>query len=423
MRQIGANPQSVQTGIFVNLLLDTFAPRSLKIVALKRTLTICLAALLIYSCGAGGKKEASSSHNASQDTVPAPYLAPDSIKYYHDKVEHFFESNHFLNNFSGGIIIAKNGVPVFEYYGGLEDRTLKDSVDPESAFQIASTSKPFTAAAVLQLVEQGKLSLDDKVSKYFPGFPYTQVDIRSLLNHRSGLPNYINYMDPGTDKQKRWKRDSLATNKDVINSLLTWNVPQSYRFNVHFSYCNTNYVLLASIIEKVTGVPFPQYMQKNFFDRFGMTHTYIKAIGDTASNISYQRNRFVYAEDFSDGPYGDKNIYSTPRDLLKWDQAWYNGQVLSQQWTDSAYTPYSNERPSMHNYGLGWRLLFTPTKKKVVYHNGHWHGFNSGFARLTEERATIIMLSNNSNAAVYPISRALYNIFGNYDGKHEEDEE
>lgn len=394
----------------------------LKIVELKRTLTICLSLVLLCSCGAG-KKQDQSEHAALNDTIPAPYLSPDSVTYYRQKIERFFEGNHFLRNFSGGILIAKNGVPVFEYYGGLEDRTLKDSVDPETPLQIASTSKPFTAAAILQLVEQGKISLDDLVSKYFPGFPYTEVDVRSLLNHRSGLPNYINYMDPGTDKQKRWKRDSLATNNDVIHTLLNWNVPQSYRFNVHFSYCNTNYVLLASIVEKVTGVPFPQYMQTNFFDRYGMKNTYIRTAGDTASNISYQRNRFVYAEDFSDGAYGDKNIYSTPRDLLKWDQAWYNGQVLSQQWIDSAYTPYSNERPSMHNYGLGWRLLDTKTGKRVVYHNGHWHGFNSGFARLIEEKATIIILSNDSDGSVYPVTRALYNVFGNYDGKGVEDEE
>lgn len=390
---------------------------------MKRPLTICFAAVLLYSCGAGSRKADGLSDMAVRDSIPTPYLAPDSIKLLRDKIDAFFARNHFLNNFSGGILIAKNGVPVFEYYAGLEDRTLKDSVDANTPLQIASTSKPFTAAAVLQLVEQGKINLDDPVSKYFPGFPYTDVNVRSLLNHRSGLPNYINYMDPGTDKQKRWKRDSLATNADVINTLLTWNVPHAYRFNMRFNYCNTNYVLLASIVEKVTGIPFPQYMKSQFFDRYGMARTYIRTASDTTSNISYQRNRYIYAEDFSDGAYGDKNIYSTPRDLLKWDQAWYNGQVLSQQWIDSAFTPYSNERPSMHNYGLGWRLLDTKTGKRVVYHNGHWHGFNSGFARLTEEKATIIILSNNSNGAVYPIARALYNIFGNYDRKGEEDEE
>jgi CubicO group peptidase (beta-lactamase class C family) len=77
----------------------------------------------------------------------------------------------------------------------------------------------------------------------------------------------------------------------------------------------------------------------------------------------------------------------------------------------------------MHNYGLGWRLLFTPTGKKVIYHNGHWHGFNSAFARLTDEDATVIILTNRSNYGVYRVARELYNLFGNYDGKHDDGED
>jgi CubicO group peptidase (beta-lactamase class C family) len=394
-------------------------------VDLKRTLTLLLLTLALFGCGAGANKKKPEPQANRTDTIPAPYLAPDSIKIYHNLVAEFFRHNHFLNNFSGGILIAKNGVPVYEVYQGFEDRSTKDSMDPASPLQIASTSKPFTAAAILQLVQAGKLSLDARVASFFPGFLYPEVTVRTLLNHRSGLPNYLYYMDEGQSKKfgQEWPRNRMATNADVINTLSTWNVPASYRYNVHFSYCNTNFVLLASIVEKVTGVAFPQYMKTNFFDRFGMTNTFIRTMPDTTANMSYQANGYVHAEDFSDGPYGDKNVYSTPRDLLKWDQAWYNGLVLNKQWTDSAFTPYSNERPSQHNYGLGWRLLFTKTGKKVVYHNGHWHGFNTGFARLIDEQATIIILSNKKNGAVYPIARELYNIFGNYNGKQDPGEE
>ncbi|RYD94903.1 MAG: class A beta-lactamase-related serine hydrolase, partial [Sphingobacteriales bacterium] len=309
-------------------------------------------------------------------------------------------------------LIAKNGVPVYEHYQGFRDLKTRDSMTAETPLQIASTSKPFTAAAVLQLVEKGKVGLDDSVSRYFPGFPYP-VTVRMLLNHRSGLPNYLYYMD----QDKRWDRKKLATNEDIINTLLTWNVPRSYRPDVHFSYCNTNYVLLASIVEKVTGEKFPAYMKKNFFDRFGMTDTYIKTVQDSAFNQSYNRGNAPWILDFSDGPYGDKNVYSTPRDLLKWDQAWYQGLVLGKAMADSAFTPNSNERPSIHNYGLGWRLLKVPGNRQVIYHNGHWHGFNSAFARLVGEHGTVIILSNKFNPAVYPFARALYNVFGNYDGK------
>lgn len=149
-----------------------------------------------------------------------------------------------------------------------------------------------------------------------------------------------------------------------------------------------------------------------------MTHTYVHTINDSARTTpSFDGYGKDWQLDFSDGPYGDKNIYSTVQDLLKWDQAWYNGVVLNEKLVDSAFTPYSNERPSMHNYGLGWRLLMMPNNKKVIYHHGRWHGFNSAFARLPDEKITIIILSNKFNKNVYSVARNMYNLFGDYTGK------
>lgn len=369
----------------------------------------------MWGCQSGEGKAKIEYKDSSQHTaLPAPTLPEAELKKYKARVQSFFASNHFLDRFNGGILVAKNGVVVYELYKGFSNLRTKDSLTAETPLQIASTSKPFTGAAVLQLAEQGKLKLDDLVSKFFPGFPYPEVTVRSLLNHRSGLPNYLYYMD---DEKKRWDHYKLASNQDILNTLITWQPTQSYRHNVHFSYCNTNYVMLALIVEKVTGIPFPQYMKQQFFDKLGMQNTYVVTMDDSTSVQSYKANGQLWEKDFSDGPYGDKNIYSTPRDLLKWDQAWYNGQVLSQAWMDSAYMAYSNERPSMHNYGLGWRLLHTKNGKKVIYHNGHWHGFNSAFARLVDEKATIIILSNKYNNAVYPVARRMYELFGDYDGK------
>jgi CubicO group peptidase (beta-lactamase class C family) len=387
---------------------------------LKTNLLIAGAVILLWSCDSGeGKSKYHPKDTVQQVSIPVDTLSEAERNKYHDKVEDYFKRSSFLSHFNGSILIAKNGVPVYELYKGFRDLRKKDSLTAETPLQIASTSKPFTAAAVLQLVQQGKLQLNDSIQKFFPGFPYQGITVKSLLTHRSGLPNYIYYMD---DK-KLWDHNRLATNNDVLTSLFSWKVPQSYRPNVHFSYCNTNFVLLALIVEKITGQPFPQYMQKNFFDRFGMKNTHIVTIGDTTASLSYKGNGGLWPKDYSDGPYGDKNVYSTPRDLLKWDRAWHNGLVLNKAMMDSAYQPYSNEKPSMHNYGLGWRLLFTPTGKKVIYHNGHWHGFNSAFARLTDEDATVIILTNRSNYGVYRVARELYNLFGNYDGKHDDGED
>jgi CubicO group peptidase (beta-lactamase class C family) len=226
-----------------------------------------------------------------------------------------------------------------------------------------------------------------------------------------------------------WDKRKLASNQDVLNTLFQWKPVRAYRAGIHFHYCNTNFVLLALIIEKITGQLYPDYMKNNIFSPLEMNNTFVhstfvKSPGDSSVvTMSYKGNGGLWPPDYSDGPYGDKNIYSTPRDLLKWDQALYMNKILDQQMQDSAFTPYSNEKPGIKNYGLGWRMLVLPNGKKVIYHNGHWHGFNSAFVRLTDEKATIIILSNRLNHNVYTTAKKLYNLFGNYDGKHEENGE
>ncbi|MGZ3888648.1 MAG: serine hydrolase domain-containing protein [Flavisolibacter sp.] len=347
-----------------------------------------------------------------------PPLTEAEKNRYHDEVEEVLDHTLYRSAFNGGVLVAKNGTIVYEKYTGFHDLRHKDSLNADIPFQIASTSKTLTSAAVLKLIQEGKLGLNDPVTKFFPQFPYTAVTVKMLLDHRSGLPNYLNYMD-----RSPWPRTQLASNNDVLNTLINWHPTQAYQPDRHFNYCNTNYVLLALIIEKVSGLAYPQYMKENFFVPLGMTNTFVHTMNDSLVTQSYQHNGAVWTLDFSDGPYGDKNIYSTPRDLLKWDQALYEGSLIGKPMLDSAFTPYSNERPGIKNYGLGWRMLLLPNGKKVIYHNGHWHGFNSAFARLVDENATIIILSNRYNMNVYTTAKKLYNLFGHYDGKQDEGEE
>lgn len=375
--------------------------------------------LLCWGCQSGKGKELSKDTQVFKAVAPKPYLSEEEKKKYHDLVENFLQHNLLRGSFNGAILVAKNGVPVYEHYQGFRDLHTKDSITAETQFQIASTSKPFTATAILQLVQQGKLDLNAPVSQFIPGFPYPEVTVKLLLNHRSGLPNYLYYMEKGN-----WNRKQLATNQDVVNTLVNWKPGMAYRTNSHFNYCNTNYVLLAYIVEKVSGLSFPQYMKQNIFEPLGMSNTYIHTIQDSAHTVpSFDGYGAMWQLDFSDGPYGDKNVYSTPRDLLKWDQSWYTDVLLSQALKDSAFTPYSNETRSSHNYGLGWRMLTAPNGKRIIYHNGRWHGFNSAFARLTDEKVTIIILSNRFNRNVYAVAKKMYNLFGNYDGKEDAGEE
>jgi CubicO group peptidase (beta-lactamase class C family) len=159
--------------------------------------------------------------------------------------------------------------------------------------------------------------------------------------------------------------------------------------------------LLALIVEKVTGQPFPQYMETSLFTPLGMKNTFIFSIKDTANyKPSYQWNSAPIPLEPMDCVYGDKNVYSTPRDMLLWDDALYSNKFVSQSTFQEAIKPTSFERPGTHNYGLGWRLLDLPNNK-VVYHNGWWHGNNACFTRFIKDTATIIILGNKFNRAIY----------------------
>ncbi|RYY55120.1 MAG: class A beta-lactamase-related serine hydrolase [Chitinophagaceae bacterium] len=338
-------------------------------------------------------------------------IAEKERKALSQKLETFFNERLIGKGFNGSILVAKEGNILYEKYEGYRDLRKKDALTDTTAFHLASTSKPFTGMAILWLVQQGKLSLDDSVQKFFPALPYPGVSVKLLLNHRSGIPNYVYFMD---DK-KLWDKSRFVTNPDVMAFIYQHKPPRSFKPDTRFSYSNTNYVLLANIVEKVTGKPFPEFLKENLFGPLEMNHTYVYTLADSSrSTHSFDARGGFWKDDFLEGTYGDKNVYSTPRDMLKWDQALYTGRFIRQSLLDSAFTPYSNETKSIHNYGLGWRLLMLPNGKKVVYHFGRWHGFTPAFARLVDEKATIIILGNKFNRNIYNSAHKAYDIFGAY---------
>ncbi len=353
-----------------------------------------------------------------------PVLDKNEFRRYYKELSVFFDTGLLRQNFNGGILIAKNGAVIYEKYYGLIDLRRKDlpngqagTITDSTALHIASTSKTFTSTAILRLVQENKLSLTDSLSKFFPRLPYPGITIEMLLSHRSGLPNYLYFMSNnkwGIGPDKKWNKQ-LATNEDMLEMMIAKKPDKAYSPGTRFNYCNTNYVLLAMIVEQVTGKKFPDYMRDHFFIPLQMTHTYVFTRKDTlTATPSFTPKGVNWEYDFLDGTYGDKNIYTTPRDLLKWDQALYSGQVIRLSLLDSAFAPHSLEKPSVHNYGLGWRLQLLPNGKKVVYHFGKWHGCNAAFARLTDEKVTIIILGNRFTKSIYNRAQLCYDIFGEY---------
>jgi len=331
----------------------------------------------------------------------------------------WYDSMLLSKDFNGGMIVAKKGTVVFEAYHGTVHLPGNDPITAQTALHIASVSKTFTAAVILRMVQDGKLSLDDELVKYFPGFNYPGVTIRTLLNHRSGLPNYTHFLE-----RMGWNKKVTASNKDMLDFMIARKAEMENiaRPDTRFSYCNTNYALLALLIEKISGKPYPHYMQETIFEPLQMKNTFVYTPKDSGKVApSYHWNGRLMDFEFLDNIYGDKNIYSTPADLLLWDRLLLSDQFLKPATLGLAYTPYSKEKAGIRNYGLGWRMNVYPNGKKLIYHNGWWHGNNSSFLRLLDDSATIIILGNKFNRNIYKSNR-LANIFSDYGFTEDEEE-
>ncbi|MEO6455826.1 MAG: serine hydrolase domain-containing protein, partial [Ginsengibacter sp.] len=376
--------------------------------------------LLYFFISSGCNSQANKVVNTQNDSTyvaPKPgYIPPAEFSRYQSEIKNYYENNLVRLGFNGGILVAKKGNIIFEAYHGYSNAQKKDSFNLHSAFHLASVSKTFTAMAILKLAELGKLKLDDDLILYFPAFPYAGVTIKMLLNHRSGLPNYIYFL-----QELGWDVTKVSTNQDVLDYLIKFKPPITHLPGTRFNYCNTNYALLALLIEKVSGKPFPEFMQYAFFKPLKMNDTYVFTMADSAKAMpSYDWRWRPEVFNFLDGEYGDKNIYSTPRDLLKWDQALYSTQLFDKQTLEEAFTPYSHEKPGIKNYGLGWRMDLYPNGKKIIFHTGWWHGNNSILIHLVEDSATIIVLGNKYNRSVYE-AKKLANVFGPYFNIKEEE--
>ena len=323
--------------------------------------------------------------------------------------------------FSGQILIAKNGEVIFEDYKGFSNFSDKTAILPETPIHLASISKTFTGMAALKLWEEDKLDLKAPVTKYISNFPYASVTIEQLLSHRSGLPDYTYFMEPNKyktvkvkNKRGRWVkklklikaetpfRQGLYNNQDVLDYMVAKRPAPAAMPNRVFKYCNTNFVMLALIIEKITGQDFPTYMAETIFKPLKMENTYVfsnKSIDKYTP--SYNARMVPYKIEKYDCIYGDKNIYSTARDMYLWDKALTEATYVKQSTLEMAYQPQSPTNKYHHNYGLGWRILTKPNEERLVYHNGWWHGNNTVFTRLIGESATIIILGNRFNKSIY----------------------
>jgi CubicO group peptidase (beta-lactamase class C family) len=241
-----------------------------------------------------------------------------------------------------------------------------------------------------------------------------------LLNHRSGMRSYSYF----TDKKEIWDRHNTLTNQDILTIMATKDIGLESKTGTRFAYCNTNYAMLALIVEKVTKLSFKEALDQIIFKPLGMKNTFVMEYEKDRKNVvtTYKGNKVEIGMDYLDAIYGDKNIYSTPRDLLKLDRARSAPTFLNPKLLEQVYTGYSNEHKGKRNYGLGIRMTELDENNTIYYHNGWWHGSTTSYVTMRKENVTIIALSNKYSKKPYNV-RKLTALFGDYPFDLDDDDE
>ena len=343
---------------------------------------------------------------------------------HYDKL---MQSVYRQGQFNGNILVFKEGKIVYRGSFGIADINTNDSLHLRSRFRLASVSKQFTAAGIIKLQEAGKLSYEQDIREFIPELPYDGISVRHLLNHTSGIPDYERLLNENW-KPELAKNDPtrlISGNIDIINVLVDKHPPLHFEPGEKYEYSNTGYVLLASIIERVSGKTFGEFLKEQIFDLAEMTNTCVyKYVHEDESmpNRVYGFKKTLNGKDLisTDCHYinpvlGDGGIYSTLEDLLKWDRILYGNDILSGSSKNEAFSPAILNNGDTSWYGFGWGIKTSPTGKKVLEHSGGWVGFRTYFYREIEENNCIIILTNHSSKYMWDIVNELKHILHDHE--------
>ncbi|GGG94473.1 penicillin-binding protein [Polaribacter pacificus] len=305
------------------------------------------------------------------------------------------------NDFHGSILVAKNGKLAYQNQIGFADFQKKKPLTENSAFQLASVSKQFTAAAIMILKERNQLQLNDTVTKYFPNFPFKQITIKNLLNHTAGLPKYF------WVAEHEWEKEKAPTNLEMMQLLETSLATKYFSPGRRFDYSNTGYFVLASIIEKVTDLPFANFIKSSIFDPLQMSKSFVYSFENDSIRSNQLTGYRLYKGwrhlkingTVNDAVVGDKNIYATTEDLLKWILALNQGAIISKESLDLMYTKGETKYGKKIPYGFGFRID-EKNDQKIIYHYGKWNGFSTGITQYPEDDLVVIILEHTSYSAI-----------------------
>lgn len=350
--------------------------------------------------GACSEKETTSS--TSFEVIESPKYKPLDSLY----------SQLFQNEqFNGNVLIAENGKIIYQHSFGLANE--KDSIplNLETVFELASVSKQFTAMGIVLLQKQGKIAYKDDITDYIPELKYYEgITIQNLLTHTSGLPDYMQLTE------KEWNKSQIATNDDIIKLFQTLRPERAFQPNQQWEYSNTGYLLLATIIERVSGKAFGEYLHAAIFKPLQMTNTFVYRRRFKPEQVHNYAQGYMYADSlqrkilpdelgeefyvvYLDGIVGDGMVNSNLYDLLTWDRALYSNKLINDEDRSLIFSSYQTTSGAATDYGFGWQLDSTETYGKIVSHSGGWAGYISYIERHLDNDKTIIFLQNNSKAS------------------------
>ena len=307
--------------------------------------------------------------------------------------------------FSGTVLIAVEGQIVFEKSVGYANIADKTPFTKNSSFRLASLSKQFTAMGIMLLKEDGKLDFDDDITKHLPTLPYKGVTIRHLLHHNGGLPDYASWFYKNWDSDAKPGEKKTAFNKDVIEQFSEHKPGVGFEPGERHQYSNTGYVVLGSIIEAVSNQSIHDFFATRVFKPLDMEDSYAFSPDVDVFNPSARVYGFSFkgkddhdANDWNylNGMVGDGGIYCSARDLLKWDQALYGDQLVSQATLDEAFVSGKLNDGEETGYGFGWVVQSSKDQGLTVSHGGQWVGFRTFIKRQPDRKLTVIVLTNNS---------------------------
>lgn len=308
------------------------------------------------------------------------------------------------------VTVIHDGKTVFAKGYGLADVAAKIPCATNTNFRLASVTKQFTAMAVLILAERGQLSLDDKLTKFFPEFPDygKNITLRQVLSHTSGLIDYEDVIPPGT---------TIPVSDRNVLLLLRQQNKTYFTPGSEFRYSNSGYALLTLVVENVSGQTFAAFVRQNIFQPLGMTNSLayeagLSAIPHRAYGYAKTDHGFTPSDQsVTSAVLGDGGVYSSVADLAKWDQALYSEKLVSRKILDDAFTIHSAKSDFVGSgYGYGWYISEYRGVKKI-WHYGSTCGFSTKIERFPEKKLTVILLTNRRDAHIDAIPEKIADLY------------